>query len=84
MLNEYQEAITDMKQRKIRIPLLGEYSSGKSSLLNTIIGHDYNVLPVSVEVCTNIALVIKYTKKEKDIALYHTFLEKTPKRFLYF
>jgi len=84
MLNEYQEAMTDMKQRKIRIPLLGEYSSGKSSLLNTIIGHDYNVLPVSVEVCTNIALVIKYTQKEKDIALYHTFLEKNPRNFYIF
>ena len=84
MLIEYQEAVTDMEQKKIRIPLLGEYSSGKSSLLNTIIGHNYNVLPVSIEVCTNIALVIKYTKEEKDIALYHTFLEKTPKDFYIF
>ena len=84
MFSEYQEAVTDMKQKKIRIPLLGEYSSGKSSLLNTIIGHDYDVLPVSIEVCTNIALVIKYTKDEKDIALYHTFLEKTSRDFYIF
>ena len=81
---EYKEALTEMEQKKIRIPLLGEYSSGKSSLINTIIGHNYNILPVGAEVCTNIALVVKYTKEEKDIALYHTFLEKTSRGFYIF
>ena len=76
---EYQETLKVMNQNQIRIPLLGEYSSGKSSLLNSLIGHNFNVLPVGPQVCTNIALVIKYTNKNENISLFHTFLEKTPK-----
>ena len=79
LLKEHEETYLCMKQKKIKIPLLGEYSSGKSSLLNSLIGYNYNILPVGVNVCTNIALVIQYTKDEKNISLFHTFLEKTSK-----
>ncbi len=36
-------------KKKIRIILLGVYSSGKSSLLNTIIGRNLNILPVDTK-----------------------------------
>ena len=72
------------KEKKIRIPLLGEYSSGKSSLLNTLIGYNYNIIPVDTKVCTNIALVIRYTKNISDIALYHTLLEPTTEDYYCF
>ena len=71
-----------MEQKRIRIPLLGEYSSGKSSLLNSLIGK--NILPVDAKVCTNIAVVIKYVKDQKNISLFHTFLEKTSRGFYVF
>ena len=63
---------------------MGEYSSGKSSLLNTLIGHDFNIILVDIKVCTNIEIVIKYTKNIKNISLFHAFLEQTPQNFYFF
>ena len=82
--NEYKDTLLNMEQKRIRIPLLGEYSSGKSSLLNTLIGNNLNILPVDTKVCTNIAVVIKYIKDQNNISLYHTFLEKTSRGFYIF
>ena len=80
----FNEAYLDIKKKKLRIPLLGEYSSGKSSLLNTIIGYDFNIIPIDTKVCTNIALIIKYTKDKTNISLEHTFLKKTSQNFYFF
>ena len=85
LTQEYNTTLLYMdKEKKIRIPLLGEYSSGKSSLLNTLIGHDYNIIPVDTKVCTNIALVIRYVKNAQDITLYHTLLEPTTEDYYCF
>ena len=53
---------------KYRVVLFGEYSSGKSSLLNALIGKD--ILPESSGHCTKVILIIQYVKYEKDISLY--------------
>ena len=79
-----KETLLDIEEKKLRIPLFGEYSSGKSSLLNTLIGYNYNVIPIDTKVCTNIALIVKYTKDKKNISLFHTFLEKTSQNFYFF
>jgi len=84
LTTKYKETLLDIEEKKLRIPFFGEYSSGKSSLLNTLIGYDYNVIPIDTKVCTNIALVIKYTKDKKKISLMHTFLEKTSQNFYFF
>ena len=85
LTQEYETTLLYMdKEKKIRIPLLGEYSSGKSSLINTLIGYNYNIIPVDTKVCTNIALVIRYTKNASDIALYHTLLEPTTEDYYCF
>ena len=44
--------------RKIRIPLLGGYSTGKSSFLNNLIGKD--ILPVDINRCTNRGIIIRH------------------------
>ena len=59
---------------KYKIALFGGYSTGKSSLLNSLIGFD--IIPVSSGLCTNIVLVIQYTKLEKDISLYSANFKK--------
>ena len=85
LTQEYNTTLLYMdKEKKIRIPLLGEYSSGKSSLINTLIGNDLNIIPVDTKVCTNIALVIRYTKNISDIALYQTLLEPTTEDYYCF
>ena len=82
--HEFIEKITDeclffenflKKEIKIRIPAIGCYSSGKSSLINNIIG--YNILPVSTEVSTNIGIIINYTNSIGDISLKKTCLKKS-------
>ena len=64
---------------KIRIPILGCYSSGKSLLLNNLIGYD--ILPVGKGIMTKIGIVINYTDSINKICLKKTFLTKS-KNFL--
>ena len=62
------------KDSKIRIALLGLYSSGKSTILNTIIGK--NILPTNSNECTKRGIIIRY--HNNDIPqLYKTkFIKK--------
>ena len=53
---------------KILVPAFGQYSSGKSSLLNILIGEDY--LPTSEGVCTNKGVIIEYTSNVDTVELY--------------
>ena len=46
--------------RKIRIPFLGGYSTGKSSVLNCLIGK--NILPVDLNQCTKRGIIIRHNK----------------------
>ena len=64
-----------IKEIKIRIPTIGCYSSGKSSLINSIIGKD--ILPVSTEISTNVGLIIKYNKSLDDVLLQQVKLVKS-------
>ena len=63
------------KDRKIRIALLGLVSSGKSTILNTIIGK--KILPTSSDECTRRGIIIRYHNKNTP-ELYKTkFIEKS-------
>ena len=57
-----------LNKYKYKIALFGEYSSGKSSILNSLIGKD--LLPDGSDHCTKVIIIIQYTKYEKDISLY--------------
>ncbi len=50
------------KDRKVRIALLGLYSSKKSTILNCIIGEQ--ILPISSDECTRRGIIIRYHGKE--------------------
>ena len=63
------------KEIKIRIPTIGIYSSGKSSLINNIIGK--KLVPISTEICTNIGIIIKYTEHLDEVCLQQTKLQKS-------
>ena len=67
-----------------KILLLGKYSSGKSSLLNSIIGYDLNILDISENECTKNAYVIKYCKNVDNISLSTCELKKNDFEFYYF
>ena len=70
------------KDRKIRVPIFGGYSTGKSSLLNALIG--FNILPTGSGICTKRGIIIRnnpkgnyilYKSKFKPNGDYHYFEE---------
>ena len=73
-----------LKYHKYKIAVFGEYSSGKSSLLNSLIGLD--LLPESSGHCTKTILIIQYTKLKKDISLHSAKMNKDDDNnsFVYF
>ena len=66
-----------------KIAIFGEHSSGKSSLLNSLIGID--ILPESNGHCTKIILAIQYTQNKEGLTLYSAKFNKneSDKSFLY-
>ena len=48
--------------RKIRIVFLGLYSSGKSTIINSLIGND--ILPTSSKECTKRGIIIRYHNED--------------------
>ena len=69
--------------RKIRIPILGGYSSGKSSFLNSLIGQD--ILPVDINKCTYKGIIIRHNKNGNLPQLFKTkFLHIENPNYWYF
>ena len=62
------------KDRKIRIPIFGGYSTGKSSLLNSLIGEE--ILPTGSEICTKRGIVIRNNLEGKYIVYKTKFVKK--------
>ena len=67
LYNSHQESIKS--ERKLNILTIGGYSSGKSTLLNTIVIGN-NILPTSSLECTKIGLIIKHCDSTSEIGLY--------------
>ena len=56
-INDFEEF---MEKKKIRIIFLGKISTGKTSLMNSIIGHNYNILPITQKENTNNIFIFRY------------------------
>ena len=77
MYNNYQNAMRYIyEDYKYRIMLIGGVSSGKSSIINSLIGYNLDLLPKSSDHCTKIILIIQYINNEDNIALYKTKFDK--------
>ena len=68
--------------RKIRISLLGGYSTGKSSFLNCLIGKD--ILPCDINRCTNRAIIIRHNENEKSQLFKTKFIKVKNPEYYYF
>ena len=74
IIKDYEELMIFLKKHsKIRISTLGLYSSGKSTILNYIIGK--NILPTSEDECTKRSVIIRYHDKDEP-ELYKTAFKK--------
>ena len=68
--------------RKIRIPVLGGYSTGKSSFLNNLIGKD--ILPVDILCCTNKGIIIRHSSNNCPQLFYTKFKKVENPVYWYF
>lgn len=71
-LKDYFDSLTYFiyNYRKIRIPLIGGYSTGKSSFLNNMLGKD--ILPFDINRCTNRGIILRHNNKNKPPQLFKT------------
>ena len=68
----------------VRFLLVGPHNSGKSSLLNLIIGYNQYFLPTKTQECTKIGVIIKYAKKGETIKMYETQFKTNANNLNYF
>ena len=61
---DFQELITAVNDRELLIPVVGAFSAGKSSLLNSFLTKDY--LPVGITPETALATELRYSDKESQ------------------
>ena len=75
--NNYQNTIKYVyEEYKYRIMFIGGISAGKSSIINSLIGYNLDLLPKSSDHCTKIIIIIQYTNNQDNIALYKTKFDK--------
>ena len=63
------------EDRKIRVPIFGGYSTGKSSLLNSLIGFG-DILPTGSGICTKRGIIIRNNPKGNYILYNSKFIRK--------
>ena len=59
-----------IEEKKIRIILLGKISSWKISLINSIIGNNYNILPIRMKECINNIYILKHSPNKIKLCLF--------------
>ena len=79
-LKEIKEIINEFKRykknKKIRLLFIGKISSGKTSLLNSIIGNNLKILESTMLECTKSNFIIKNANDINNISLYENILIK--------
>ena len=76
LVNEILKTITYLKNSDIiHIPFLGPSNSGKTTLINGIIGK--NILPIDMNECTKRGIIIKYSYNDEITIRKANFKEET-------
>ncbi|MHC5831381.1 MAG: dynamin family protein, partial [Nostoc sp.] len=68
MIEEVKEISQKIQSQRFRISVLGEFSQGKSTLLNALLGEE--IQPVRVIPCTGMVTVLKYGTEKRVICRY--------------
>ena len=77
IISLYQSLVEFSKtQLQSSFLLIGEMSSGKSTLINNLIGYNLNLLETKSSECTEVAIIIRYTKNISDIELVEAEYKK--------
>lgn len=68
LIEEVKEISQKIQSQRFRISVLGEFSQGKSTLLNALLGEE--IQPVREIPCTGIVTVLKYGTEKRVICRY--------------
>ena len=64
--------LLDIDKEKVCIPIIGKFSSGKSALVNTILGYSKKILKEDITPETAVPTEIIYNLTEDNVVLYDT------------
>jgi len=83
--NHYTQIFNYFKYTSaIRFLFVGAHNTGKSSVINNIIGYNLNFLPTDLKECTKVGIIIKYVKNIKKPRMYKAKFITTDKNYNYF
>ena len=68
----------------IRFLFVGAHNTGKSSVINNIIGYNLNYLPTNLQECTKVGIIIKYVKNIKEPQMHKAQFITNNKNYNYF
>ncbi|MBF2057661.1 MAG: dynamin family protein [Cyanobacterium sp. T60_A2020_053] len=68
LLTEVKKTLQKLKSQRFRVAIIGEFSKGKSTLLNAWLGEE--VQPVSTAPCTGQISILKHGSRKKVICHY--------------
>ena len=71
MAERIQVALDRSKERVFRVAIVGEFSTGKSTLINALFGKE--LLPMALEACTAVVTKIRKVKPGEEPGLLVTF-----------
>ena len=83
--NHYTQIFNYFKYTSaIRFLFVGAHNTGKSSVINNIIGYNLNFLPTDLKECTKVGIIIKYVKNIEKPRMYKAKFITTDKNYNYF
>lgn len=68
LIEEVEEASQKLQSQRFRLAVVGEFSRGKSTLLNALLGED--IQPVRFTACSGTVTILKYGERRQVICRY--------------
>lgn len=67
---QIEHLLEEMPEAKVCTPVIGKFSSGKSALVNTLLGYNYAMLKEDITPETAVPTEIVYTEGEEGVRIY--------------
>ena len=68
LIGEVEETLQKLKSEKFRVAIVGEFSKGKSTLINALLGEE--IQPVRAIACSGVITVLRYGQQKRVVCRY--------------
>lgn len=68
LVGEVEETLQKLKSEKFRVAIIGEFSKGKSTLINALLGEE--IQPVRAIACSGTITVLRYGQQKRVVCRY--------------